>query len=90
MNDNKEKPVMQLVMGGKFAQQIICKGLPFKSEKEEDFYQVTDLYKSPDAIPHQLPAVRYKACGPISLLSQICFLKPLSEQPPPCKTPLPL
>lgn len=40
MNDNKLKPVMQLVMGGKFAQQIICRGLPYKSEKEEDFYQV--------------------------------------------------
>ena len=40
MQDTKQKPVMQLVMGGKFAQQIICKGLPYKSEKEEDFYQV--------------------------------------------------
>lgn len=40
MRDNTGKPVMQLVMGGKFAQQIICKGLPYKSEKEEEFYQV--------------------------------------------------
>ena len=40
MRDNKGKPVMQLVMGGKFAQQIICRDLPHKSEKEEEFYQV--------------------------------------------------
>ena len=40
MQDTRQKPVMQLVMGGKFAQQIICKGLPYKSEKAEDFYQV--------------------------------------------------
>lgn len=41
LRDNKQRPVMQLVMGGKFAQQIICRGLPYKSEKEEDFYQVS-------------------------------------------------
>ena len=35
-----QKPAMQLVMGGKFAQQIICKNVNFRSEKEEDFYQV--------------------------------------------------
>jgi hypothetical protein len=43
MRDNQGKPVMQLVMGGKFAQQIICRGLPYKSEKEEEFYQVTHV-----------------------------------------------
>ncbi len=31
---------MQAVIGGKFAQQIICKGVPYRSEKEEEFYQV--------------------------------------------------
>lgn len=35
------KPAMQLVMGGKFAQQIICKSVAFRSEKEEDFYQAS-------------------------------------------------
>ena len=43
MRDNKEKPVMQLVMGGKFAQQIICRSVAYRSEKEEDFYQVRCL-----------------------------------------------
>lgn len=33
-------PAMQTVMGGKFAQQIICRTVNFRSEKEEDFYQV--------------------------------------------------
>ena len=31
---------MQAVIGGKFAQQIICRGVPYRSEKEEEFYQV--------------------------------------------------
>ena len=31
---------MQMVMGGKFAQQIICRSHAYRSEKEEDFYQV--------------------------------------------------
>ena len=34
---------MQLVMGGKFAQQIICRSVAYRSEKEEDFYQVRRL-----------------------------------------------
>ena len=40
MRDSRERPVMQMVMGGKFAVQIICRNVPFRSEKEEDFYQV--------------------------------------------------
>ena len=40
LRDTKQRPVMQSVMGGKFAQQIICKGVPFRSEKVEDFFQV--------------------------------------------------
>eukprot|EP00884_Botryococcus_braunii_P021288 jgi/Botrbrau1/7843/Bobra.9_2s0021.2 len=34
-------PAMQTVMGGKFAQQIICRTVDFRSEKEEDFYQLS-------------------------------------------------
>lgn len=40
LRDTKQQPVMQSVMGGKFAQQIICKGVPFRSEKVEEFFQV--------------------------------------------------
>lgn len=40
LRDRSLTPVLQAVIGGKFAQQIICKGLPYRSEKEEEFYQV--------------------------------------------------
>ena len=40
LRDRRLTPVLQAVIGGKFAQQIICKGLPYRSEKEEEFYQV--------------------------------------------------
>lgn len=40
LRDRQLTPVLQAVIGGKFAQQIICKGLPYRSEKEEEFYQV--------------------------------------------------
>ena len=48
-----QKPAMQLVMGGKFAQQIICKNVNFRSEKEEDFYQVF-LYASGASTQNQV------------------------------------
>ena len=40
LRDRRLTPVMQAVIGGKFAQQIICRGVPYRSEKEEEFYQV--------------------------------------------------
>ena len=40
LRDRSLTPVLQAVIGGKFAQQIICTGLPYRSEKEEEFYQV--------------------------------------------------
>ena len=40
LRGRKETPAMQAVMGGTFAQQIICKSVNYRSEKEEDFYQV--------------------------------------------------
>lgn len=43
LRDRRLTPVLHAVIGGKFAQQIICKGLPYRSEKEEEFYQVTQL-----------------------------------------------
>ena len=43
LREHKETPAMQAVMGGTFAQQIICKSVPYRSEKEEDFYQVCIL-----------------------------------------------
>ena len=43
LRDRTLPPVMQAVIGGKFAQQIICRGVPYRSEKEEEFYQVLAL-----------------------------------------------
>ena len=40
LRDRRLPPIMQAVIGGKFAQQIICRGLPYRSEREEEFYQV--------------------------------------------------
>jgi hypothetical protein len=28
-------------MGGRFAQQVICRGLPYRSEREEEFLQIS-------------------------------------------------
>jgi len=39
LSDRKEVPAMQAVLGGKFAQQVICRGVPFRSEKQDDFFQ---------------------------------------------------
>jgi ubiquitin carboxyl-terminal hydrolase 9/24 len=41
LREAKETPAVQAVMGGTFAQQIICKSVPYRSEKEEDFYQIS-------------------------------------------------
>ncbi|KAK9820599.1 hypothetical protein WJX72_012157 [[Myrmecia] bisecta] len=41
LRDRKEPPALQTVIGGKFAQQIICRSVPFRSEKEEKFYQIS-------------------------------------------------
>ena len=37
----QQVPAIQRAMGGRFAQQIICRGHNFKSEREEDFYQIS-------------------------------------------------
>ncbi|GIL73346.1 hypothetical protein Vretifemale_3533 [Volvox reticuliferus] len=36
-----QTPAMQAVMGGKFAAQIICKDVNYRSEREEEFYQIS-------------------------------------------------
>lgn len=41
LRDNKEHAAMQEVMGGTFAQQIICRSIPHRSEKDEEFYQAS-------------------------------------------------
>ena len=41
LQDRKLQPVMQAVIGGKMAQQIICKSVDYQSEKEEEFYQAS-------------------------------------------------
>ena len=41
LRDNKEHAAMQEVMGGTFAQQIICRSVPHRSEKDEEFYQAS-------------------------------------------------
>ncbi len=40
---------MQEVMGGTFAQQIICRSVPHRSEKDEEFYQASP---APSAFKH--------------------------------------
>ena len=51
LRDRQLAPVMQAVMGGKFAQQIICASVNFRSEKEEEFYQAS-LHLSPLGATH--------------------------------------
>ncbi|GFR40524.1 hypothetical protein Agub_g1093, partial [Astrephomene gubernaculifera] len=36
-----QPPAMQAVMGGKFAAQVICRDVPYRSEREEEFYQIS-------------------------------------------------
>lgn len=36
-----QQPAIKPVMGGRFVQQIICRGVDFTSEREEDFYQIS-------------------------------------------------
>jgi hypothetical protein len=38
---SRQLPAIQRVMGGRFVQQVICRGHDFKSEREEDFYQIS-------------------------------------------------
>ena len=44
LREAHEVPAMQAVMGGKFAQQIICRSVSYRSEKEEDFFQVPSTW----------------------------------------------
>lgn len=63
LRDRKLPPVLQAVIGGKFAQQIICKGVPYRSEKEEDFYQVLQLScMSVSVIRCCLPGISNEFC----------------------------
>ena len=41
LRDNREHAAMQEVMGGTFAQQIICRSVQHRSEKDEEFYQAS-------------------------------------------------
>lgn len=34
-------PALQSVMGGRFAQQVICRGVDYRSEREEEFLQIS-------------------------------------------------
>jgi hypothetical protein len=38
---SSQPPAIKPVMGGRFVQQIICRGHDFTSEREEDFYQIS-------------------------------------------------
>jgi hypothetical protein len=38
---SSQSPAIKPVMGGRFVQQIICRGHDFTSEREEDFYQIS-------------------------------------------------
>lgn len=59
LRDNKEHAAMQQVMGGTFAQQIICRSVPHRSEKDEEFYQA-----SCDSSQQDLP-VQQSVCSDI-------------------------
>lgn len=63
LRERKETPAMQAVMGGTFAQQIICKSVSYRSEKEEDFYQVPALGRT-------LPSSLRLHAGSAGLLQQ--------------------
>lgn len=41
MRSADEAAVMQRVLGGRFAQQIICRGVPFRSQREDEFYAIS-------------------------------------------------
>jgi hypothetical protein len=41
LKSSGQMPAIQAVVGGKFAQQIICKGIDYTSEREEEFYQIS-------------------------------------------------
>ena len=46
LRDAQLPPVMQAQFGGTLATRIICRGVPYRSEKDEDFVQVTHLSQS--------------------------------------------
>ena len=40
LRDTQRPPVMQAQFGGTLATRIVCRGVPYRSEKDEDFVQV--------------------------------------------------
>lgn len=40
LRDRRQPPIMQAQFGGKVATTIVCRSVPYRSEKEEDFIQV--------------------------------------------------
>jgi len=53
---SRQTPAMQYVMGGRFAQQIICKDVNYRSELEEDFYQISVDVKGKGCLEKSLEA----------------------------------
>lgn len=41
LRDRGRQPIMQAQFGGKVATQIVCRSVPYRSEKEEDFIQAS-------------------------------------------------
>lgn len=37
----RQPAVLQSSMGGRFVQQIICRDIEYRSEREEEFYQIS-------------------------------------------------
>ena len=58
---------MQEVMGGTFAQQIICRSVPHRSEKDEEFYQACNL----PAWLHQVSMWGIDYCAPSACLHHL-------------------
>lgn len=41
LSSTGQPPAIKPVMGGTFVQQIICQGVDYTSEREEEFYQIS-------------------------------------------------
>lgn len=62
-------PAIKPVMGGVFVQQIICRGVDYTSEREEDFYQISVDVKGMGSLEKSLDDY-VKVCGGLWLLQR--------------------
>jgi hypothetical protein len=70
---SSQPPAIKPVMGGRFVQQIICRGHDFTSEREEDFYQISVDVKGMGSLEKSLDdyvKVRRQWCSCLCASSQ--------------------